>query len=166
MQELLDKIYKWVEASGLQVKYDEGMSKMLEIDFVGSVQVKAIYSYNIAIVNKAEIIKISTYYKFDQKINNIMVQSKDNGFDFFSRVQLALLQMNLNYQFVHRNDTVGTLSLIKDIDPKNLESIEVSKLIYFDGFNGNLFINTVENVTHAAEVITLLFKKADLSTIL
>lgn len=166
MKEILDKIHNWVELDRLKVDSNESLAKSLGFDFIGSVNVKENFGYHIAILNQDEIIKISTYYRFDQKTNNLISQFKDKGFDFFGNVQLTFLQMNINYIFISRNDTPETINQIKLADFENLESIEISKTVYFDGFNKNIYYDAVQNILHAAEVVALLFKKMDLNNLL
>lgn len=166
MKEILDKIHNWVELDGLKVNSNESLAKSLRLDFIGSVNVKENFGYNIAILNKVETVRIFTYYSFDQKTNNLISQTKDKGIDFFSNIQLTFLQMNIHYIFISRNDTPGTINQIKPADFENLESIEISKTMYFDGFNKNVYYDAVQNILHAAEVVAILFKKMDLNSLL
>ena len=164
MQEILDKIYKWTDLAGLKLDSDESLGESYGIDFIGSVKSND-FGYNIAIFKSEELIKISTYYRFNENTFNVISKFKDKGFEFFSDIQLALLQMNLNYAFLDKSNPSDTKADIKDIEIENLESIEISKTIYFDGFNKNLYYDTIESIVHAAQVITLLFKKLDMKNL-
>ncbi|HET6590590.1 MAG TPA: DUF2299 family protein [Candidatus Nitrosocosmicus sp.] len=164
MQEILNKIYKWTELVGLKLDQDESLGESFGIDFIGSVKSND-FGYNIAIFKSEELIKLSTYYRFNENTFNVISKFKDKGFEFLSDIQLALLQMNLNYAFLDKNNPSDTQVDIKDIEIENLESIEISKTIYFDGFNKNLYYDTIESIVHAAQVITLLFKKLDMKNL-
>jgi hypothetical protein len=164
MQEILNKIYKWTELAGLKLDQDESLGESFGIDFIGSVKSND-FGYNIAIFKSEELIKLSTYYRFNENTFNVISKFKDKGFDFFSDIQLALLQMNLTYAFLDKNNPSDTRTDIKDMEIENLESIEISKTIYFDGFNKNLYYDTIESIVHAAQVITLLFKKLDMKNL-
>ena len=164
MQEILDKIYKWTDLAGLKLDSDESLGESYGLDFIGSVKSND-FGYNIAIFKNEELIKISTYYRFNENTFNVISKFKDKGFEFFSDIQLALLQMNLNYAFLDKSNPSDTKADIKDIEIENLESIEISKTIYFDGFNKNLYYDTIESIVHAAQVITLLFKKLDMKNL-
>ncbi|KAA2283182.1 DUF2299 domain-containing protein [Candidatus Nitrosocosmicus sp. SS] len=164
MQEILNKIYKWTELAGLKLDQDESLGESFGIDFIGSVKSND-FGYNIAIFKSEELIKLSTYYRFNENTFNVISKFKDKGFEFLSDIQLALLQMNLNYAFLDKNNPSDTQVDIKDIEIENLESIEISKTIYFDGFNKNLYYDTIESIVHAAQVITLLFKKLDMKNL-
>lgn len=164
MQEILDKIYKWTDLAGLKLDSDESLGESFGIDFIGSVKSDD-FGYNIAIFKSEELIKLSTYYRFNENTFNVISKFKDKGFEFFSDIQLALLQMNLNYAFLDKSNPSDTKADIKDIEIENLESIEISKTIYFDGFNKNLYYDTIESIVHAAQVITLLFKKLDMKNL-
>ena len=72
--------------------------------------------------------------------------------------------MNLQYVFIHKNHN-PPVSLDKKKAPINiddLESIDISKNLYFDGFNQNLFFEAVTNIINAIEVIDILYQKIDL----
>ena len=45
------------------------------------------------------------------------------------------------------------------INIDDLESIDISKNLYFDGFNQNLFFEAVTNVINAIKVIDMLYQK-------
>ena len=91
---------------------------------------------------------------------------KNIGFDLLSNVQLSLLQMNLQYVFIHKNhNTPVSLDRKALINIDDLESIDISKNLYFDGFNQNLFFEAVTNVINAIEVIDILYQKIDLKNL-
>ena len=162
MQEILDNIYKWVDLSKLKVESDHDLIKSQKIDFIGKVTVNDRYGYNIIILNESEIVKISTSYMFSQQLNSQLSNFKKSGFEFLSNVQLSLLQMNLQYVFIHKNHNPVSLDkkALNNID--DLESIDISKNLYFDGFNQNFFFEAVTNVINAIEVIDILYQKMDL----
>ncbi|MDQ2685121.1 MAG: hypothetical protein M3Y25_04680, partial [Thermoproteota archaeon] len=70
MQEILDKIYQWVDVSKLKVEEDHNLTKSQKIDFIGKVTVNDRIGYNIIILKEAEIVKISTSYTLNQKLNS------------------------------------------------------------------------------------------------
>ena len=102
MQEILDNIYKWVDLSKLKVESDHDLIKSQKIDFSGKVTINDKYGYRILILNEAEIIKISTY-RFNQQLNSQISNLKNIGIEFLNNLQLSLLQMNLQYVFIHKN---------------------------------------------------------------
>ena len=158
MQEILDNIYKWVDLSKLRVEADHDLIKSQKIDFIGKVIVNDKYGYNIIILNEAEIVKISTSYRFSQQLDS-QISNLKSGFEFLSNVQLSLLQMNLQYVFIHKNHNPVSLDkkALNNID--DLESIDISKNLYFDGFNQNLFFEAVTNIINAIEVIDILYQR-------
>ena len=162
MQEILDNIYKWVDISKLKLESDHDLIKSQKVDFVGKVIVNDKEGYNIIILNEAEIVKISTSYMFSQQLNSQLSNFKKSGFEFLSNVQLSLLQMNLQYVFMHKNHNPVSLDkkALNNID--DLESIDISKNLYFDGFNQNLFFEAVTNIINAIEVIDILYQKIDM----
>ena len=162
MQEILDNIYKWVDVSKLKVESDHDLIKSQKIDFIGKVTINDRYGYNIVILNEAEIVKISTSYRFDQQLNSQNANLKNIGFEFLSNVQLSLLQMNLQYVFIHKNHNPVSLDKKAPIDIDDLESINISKNLYFDGFNQNFFFEAVTNIINAIKVIDILYQKMDL----
>jgi hypothetical protein len=166
LQEILDNIYKWVDLSKLKVESDHDLTKSQKIDFIGKVTVNDRYGYNIIILNEAEIVKISASYIFNQQLHSQISNLKNIGFDLLSNVQLSLLQMNLQYVFIHKNHN-PPVSLDKKarINIDDLESIDISKNLYFDGFNQNLFFEAVTNVINAIEVIDILYQKIDLKNL-
>ena len=165
MQEILDNIYKWVDLSKLKVESDHDLTKSQKIDFIGKVTVNDRYGYNIIILNEAEIVKISTSYKFNQQLNSQISNLKKIGFEFLSNVLLSLLQMNLQYVLMHKNHNPINLDKKVQINIDDLESIDISKNLYFDGFNQNLFFEAVTNVINAIEVIDILYQKIDLKNL-
>ena len=102
MREILDNIYKWVDLSKLKVESDQDLTKSQKIDFIGKVTVNDRYGYNIIILNEDEIVKISASYIFNQQLHSQISNLKNIGFDLLSNVQLSLLQMNLQYVFIHK----------------------------------------------------------------
>lgn len=159
MQAILDNIYQWVDLSKLKVESDQDLLKSQKIDFVGKVTVNDRYGYNIIILNEAEIVKISTSYKFNQQLNSQISNLKKIGFEFLSNVLLSLLQMNLQYVLMHKNHNPINLDKKIQINIDDLESIEISKNLYFNGFNQNLFFEAVTNVINAIKVIDMLYQK-------
>ena len=163
MKEILDNIYQWVDLSKLKVESDHDLIKSQKIDFIGKVTINDRYGYNIIILNEAEIVKISTSYGFNQQLNSQISNLKNIGIEFLRNLQLSLLQMNLQYVFIHKNHN-PPVSLDKKapINIDDLESIDISKNLYFDGFNQNLFFEAVTNIINAIEVIDILYQKIDL----
>ena len=161
MQEILDNIYKWVDLSKLRVEADHDLIKSQKIDFIGKVTINDRYGYNIIILNEAEIVKILTSYRFNQQLNSQISNFKKSGFEFLRNVQLSLLQMNLQYVFMHKNHNPVSLDK-KTLNIDDLESIDISKNLYFDGFNQNLFFEAVTNIINAIKVIDILYQKIDL----
>jgi hypothetical protein len=166
LREILDNIYKWVDLSKLKVESDHDLTKSQKIDFVGKVTVNDRYGYNIIILNEDEIVKISASYIFNQQPNSQISNLKNIGFELLSNVQLSLSQMNLQYVFLHKNHN-PSVSLDKKalINIDDLESIDISKNLYFDGFNQNLFFEAVTNIINAIEVIDILYQKIDLKNL-
>ena len=162
MQEILDNIYKWVDLSKLRVEADHDLIKSQKIDFIGKVTVNDRYGYNIIILNESEIVKISTSYRFNQQLKGQISNLRNIGFEFLRSVQLSLLQMNLQYVFIHKNHNPVGLDKKALINIDDLESIDISKNLYFDGFNQNLFFEAVTNIINAIEVIDILYQKIDL----
>jgi hypothetical protein len=162
LQEILDNIYKWVDLSKLKVESDHDLTKSQKIDFIGKVTVNDRYGYNIIILNEAEIVKISASYIFNQQLHSQISNLKNIGFDLLSNVQLSLLQMNLQYVFIDKNHNPVSLDKKALINIDDLESIDINKNLYFDGFNQNLFFEAVTNVINAIEVIDILYRKIDL----
>jgi len=162
LQEILDNIYKWVDLSKLRVEADHDLIKSQKIDFIGKVTVNDRYGYNIIILNESEIVKISTSYRFNQQLKGQISNLRNIGFEFLRSVQLSLLQMNLQYVFIHKNHNPVSLDkkALNNID--DLESIDISKNLYFDGFNQNLFFEAVTNIINAIEVIDILYQKIDM----
>ena len=164
MQEILDNIYKWVDLSKLKVESDHDLIKSQKIDFIGKVTVNDRYGYNIIILNESETVKISTSYRFNQQLKGQISNLKNIGFEFLRSVQLSLLQMNLQYVFIHKNHNPVCLDKKALINFDDLESIDISKNLYFDGFNQNLFFEAVTNIINAIEVIDILYQKIDLKS--
>ena len=162
MKEILDNIYKWIDLSKLKVESDHDLIKSQKIDFIGKVTVNDRYGYNIIILNESEIVKILTSYRFNQQLKGQISNLRNIGFEFLRSVQLSLLQMNLQYVFIHKNHNPVSLDkkALNNID--DLESIDISKNLYFDGFNQNFFFEAVTNVINAIEVIDILYQKMDL----
>ncbi len=160
MQEILDNIYQWVDLSKLKVESDHDLIKSKKIDFIGKVTINDRIGYNIIILNEAEIVKISTSYRFNQQLNSQISNLKNIGIEFLRNLQLSLLQMNLQYVFIHKNHN-APVSLDKKapINIDDLESIDISKNLYFDGFNQNLFFEAVTNIINAIEVIDILYQR-------
>ena len=117
------------------------------------------------ILNEAEILKITTSYTFNQQINSQTSNLKNIGFEFLYNVQLSLLQMNLQYVFIHKNHKSVSSNKNTLINIDDLESINISKNLYFDGFNLNLFFETVTNIINTMEVIEILYQKICLKSI-
>ena len=159
MQQILDKIYQWVDVSKLKVEEDSNLTKSQKIDFIGKVTVNDRIGYNIIILKEAEIVKISTSYIFNPRLNSQISNLKNIGFEFLSNVQLSLLQMNLQYIFMHKNHNPLSLDKKTPINIDDLESIDISKNLYFDGFNQNLFFEAVTNIINAIKVIDMLYQK-------
>jgi len=159
LKEILDNIYQWVDLSKLKVESDHDLIKSKKIDFIGKVTINDRYGYNILILNEAEIIKISTSYTFNQQLNSQISNLKNIGIEFLRNLQLSLLQMNLQYVFIHKNHNPVSLDkkALNNID--DLESIDISKNLYFDGFNQNLFFEAVTNIINAIEVIDILYQR-------
>ena len=67
--------------------------------------------------------------------------------------------MNLQYVLMHKNHNPINLDKKVQINIDDLESIEISKNLYFNGFNQNLFFEAVTNVINAIKVIDMLYQK-------
>lgn len=157
MQEIVDKIEKWVKLTGAIITQHDELSNSIGTDYyVGSVNVAENYGYNIAIEKYTQTIKISTYYRFKNGIDDDIVSSVDYSDDFVRGILISTMQMNLNYLFINKNDTSETYQNRKFINLRDLESIEISKLIFFDGLNQTSFFDTCNCVIHAVQVIQLL----------
>ena len=148
-----------VDSSKLNVESDSNLTKSQKIDFVGKVTVNDRHGYNIIILKESEIVKISTSYIFNQQLNSQISNLKNIGFEFVSNVQLSLLQMNLQYVFMHKNRNPVNLDKKTLINIDDLGSIEISKNLYFDGFNKNLYFEAVTNIINAIKVIDVLYQK-------
>ncbi|HYF99315.1 MAG TPA: DUF2299 family protein [Candidatus Saccharimonadales bacterium] len=159
MQQILDKIYQWIDVSKLKVEEDHISTKDQKIDFIGRVSVNDRIGYSIIILKETEIVKISTSYTLNQKLNSQISNHKNIGFEFLSNVQLSLLQMNLQYVFMHKNHNPVSLDKKALISIDDLESIDISKNLYFEGFNQNLFFEAVTNLINAIRVIDILYQK-------
>lgn len=165
MQEILDNIYKWVDLSKLDIESDHDLIKSQKIDFIGKVTINERHGYKIIILNEVEIVKISTSYIFNQQLNSQISNLKNIGFEFLSNVQLSLLQMNLQYVFINKNHNLVSLDKKAIINIDDLEYIDISKNLYFDGFNQNLFFEAVTNIINAIKVIDILYQKIDLKNL-
>ena len=165
LQEILDNIYKWVDLSKLKVESDHDLTKFQKIDFIGKVTVNDRYGYNIIIFNEAEIVKISASYVLNQQLNSQISNLKNIGFEFLRNLQLSLLQMNLQYVFKDKNHNPVSLDKKALINIDDLECVDISKNLYFDGFNQNLFFEAVTNIINAVEVIDILYQKIDLKNL-
>ena len=159
MQEILDNIYQWVDISKLKVEEGHNLTKGQKIDFIGKVTVNDRISYNIIILKEAEIVKISTSYIFNHQLNSQISNIKNIGFEFISNVELSLLQMNLQYVLTHKNHNPISLDKKALINIDDLESIAISKNLYFNGFDQNLFFEAVTNIINAIRVIDILYQK-------
>jgi len=159
LQQILDKIYQWIDVSKLKVEEDHISTKDQKIDFIGRVSVNDRIGYSIIILKETEIVKISTSYTLNQKLNSQISNHKNIGFEFLSNVQLSLLQMNLQYVFMHKNHNPVSLDKKALISIDDLESIDISKNLYFEGFNQNLFFEAVTNLINAIRVIDILYQK-------
>jgi hypothetical protein len=165
LQEILDNIYKWVDLSKLEIESDSDLIKSQKIDFIGKVTINDIHGYKIIILNEVEIVKISTSYIFNQQLNSQISNLKNIGFEFLSNVQLSLLQMNLQYVFINKSHNLVSWDKTALIDIDDLKSIDISKNLYFDGFNQNLFFEAVTNIINAIKVIDFLYQKIDLKNL-
>jgi hypothetical protein len=67
--------------------------------------------------------------------------------------------MNLQYVFIDKNHNPVSLDGKAVISIDDLESIEISKNLYFDGFNQNLFFEAVTNVINAIKILDILYQK-------
>ena len=67
--------------------------------------------------------------------------------------------MNLQYVLVHKNRNPANLDKKALINIDDLESIEISKNLYFDEFNQNIFFEAVTNIINAIKVIEILYQK-------
>ena len=67
--------------------------------------------------------------------------------------------MNLHHVFMHKNNNPVSLDKKALINIDDLESIDISKNIFFDGFNQNLFFEAVTNLINAIKVIDILYQK-------
>ncbi|WP_161486402.1 DUF2299 family protein [Candidatus Nitrosocosmicus hydrocola] len=161
MKEILDNIYKWVDLSKLKVDADHELLKSQKIDFIGNVTISDRYGYSIIILNEAEIVKVTTSYRFNQQQQNSQISNLKNiGIEFLRNLQLSLLQMNLQYVFIHKNhNPPASLDKKAPFNIDDLESIDISKNLYFDGFNQNLFFEAVTNIINAIEVIDILYQR-------
>jgi hypothetical protein len=165
LQEILDNIYKWVDLSKLEIESDSDLIKSQKIDFIGKVTINDIHGYKIIILNEVEIVKISTSYIFNQQLNSQISNLKNIGCEFLSNVQLSLLQMNLQYVFINKSHNLVSWDKTALIDIDDLKSIDISKKLYFDGFNQNLFFEAVTNIINAIKVIDILYQKIDLKNL-
>jgi len=68
----------------------------------------------------------------------------------------------LQYVFIHKNHNPASLDKKALINIEDLESISISKNLYFDGFDQNLFFEAVTNVINVIKVIDILYQKIDL----
>lgn len=62
-----------------------------------------------------------------------------------------------------KNHNSASLDRKAIISFDDLESIDISKNLYFDGFNQNLFFEAVTNVINAIKVLNILYQKTDLN---
>lgn len=165
MQEVVNKIYQYVELSGLKIEPQADVARSQGLEFIGIVRLPGRIGYNVIVDVNGKTIIISTYYRFSQSSTKHLSNLKDNGFEFISNIQLALLQMNLHYTFIHRNDNPISLDRRTPIKIEDVASIEIKKILPFDGFNQYVFFETTTNIIHAIEVIDLLYRKMDLESL-
>ena len=165
MQEVVNKIYQYVELSKLKIESQEDLAGSQGVEFVGIVRLPERIGYNVIVDDRGKTVIISTYYTFTQSATKYLSNLKDNGFEFLSNIQLALLQMNLHYTFIHRDNAQISLNSRIPIKIEDMASIEIRKNLPFDGFNQYVFFETTTNVIHAIEVIDLLYRKIDLESL-
>jgi hypothetical protein len=156
VQEILDKINNWIKLMGLKITPNEELAKSYGVNYVGSVEVADNYGYNIIIERYSQTVKISTYYRFKNGVDSEIVNSVDYSDEFARGILIAIMQMNLNYLFISKNDTAESIKERRLINLKELESIEISKIIYFDGFNQTSFLEAINSVIHAVQVIQII----------
>jgi hypothetical protein len=156
MQEIIDKINNWIKLGESKITPNEELAKSYGVDYVASVEVAPNYGYNIVIERYSQTIKISTYYRFKNGVDNDIVSSEDYSDEFARAILITVMQMNLSYLFINKNDNSESIQERRLINLKELESIEISKVLYFDGFNQTSFFETVNGVIHAVQVIQLI----------
>lgn len=165
MREVVNKINQYVELSNLKIESQEALARSQGLEFIGNVRLSERIGYNVIVDDQGKTIVISTYYRFSQSSIKHLSSLKDNGFEFLSNIQLALLQMNLHFTFIHRDDTPISIDKRTPIRIEDLTSLEIKKNLPFDGFNQYVFFETTTNIVHAIEVIDLLYQKIDVKSL-
>jgi hypothetical protein len=95
--------------------------------------------YFISLPDDIDCVKISTNLYFDQSDRVGFKLLKENDkLIFVNNLRIPLLILNVGYTWLP--------------DLHNFESLELSKQIFFDGFNKHTFFETVSAVMHGYEV--------------
>lgn len=152
-EEIIEKIKEWVKESGLSL--EQIVKPGLEnAPYAGKVQGNENLGYNVLFAEKnKDFFFMTTYFRFQEKDGRALFYlDPSDQKKFIQDIKITLLQMNLNYIFLPVINT-------DIIDFKSLESLEIHKTIYFDGFSKNIFFEGVNDVLHGAELILLLYAR-------
>ena len=156
-EEIIDKIHSWLnEVEGASVEEVANPKipsnyNVLKVNVTGE-SPKAVspheqqvkpeqisISYFIAFVSEGELFKISTYFRFNEYDNiRFGLLKTPDKVKFVNTLKIPIMMLNLSYMWVP--------------DLFNFESIELSKIVYYDGFNKNIFFDSVSAVIHGYEI--------------
>ncbi len=113
--------------------------------FVCIVKMSERMGCNICIEKNIDRVDVIANGKFSKEDNtNYKLSPKHEKERFWTTLKLSIIPLNVN------------IEPIPDIE--NLETIQIAKLIYFDGWSQNRLINTMLKVTNALESAELIYR--------
>jgi hypothetical protein len=146
---IIEKVRKWIEnpaftASDIQdpnmppdttVIHVKGLS---EKDYFGN---QKEVQYFLAFLSDSELLSISTYFYFDKSAaTGFTVLPTDKKVIFANAMKIPLLTLGLGYMWIP--------------DLRNIESLQMNKVLYYDGFSRNAFEDARARVMNGWEIVS------------
>lgn len=151
---IIEKVRKWIENPDFSIEdvqdpdmppdtiviHIKGLS---EKDYFGN---QKEIQYFIAFLSDIEQLQISTYFYFDKSAaTGFIVLPTDKKIIFANAMKIPLLTLGLGYMWIP--------------DLHNIESLQMSKMLYYDGFSRNAFEDARERVLNGYEIVSARYEE-------
>ena len=116
---------------------------LTEADYFGN---KKEIQYFVAFLSDLEQLSVSTYFYFDKSAaTGFTVLPTDKKIIFANAMKVPLLMLGLGYMWIP--------------DLHNFESLQVSKMLYYDGFSRNAFEDARTSVLNGYEIVSAKYEE-------
>lgn len=151
---IVEKVRDWIKRPDFTIEdvSDPGLKAdeiairvrgMTEKDYFGN---QKEVQYFVAFPSDIDALFVSSYFYFDKSdASGFTVLPNEYKTKFANEMKIPLLTLGLWYRWIP--------------DLKNIESLQMQKLIYFDGFSRNAFVDGLTRVLNGYEIVSTKYEE-------